>query len=140
MCLEDRFLITLYNQQHEISLKTMADAVSLTENALQSIIHRIQRGYPDYLIIQENGDHAIILSPNSDRQTDVRQFLAGGGFTAINEQEFREYYAHELEEYTRLEKLKHTLQRYRWIKWTAGLVLAIGAGIGVAALIKAKKR
>src|SRR6476661_4925421 len=140
MCLEDRFLITLYNQQNEISLNVMADAVSLTENALQSIIHRIKSGYPNYLIVREEATDAMVLSPNGSLEKEVRQFLSDGGFTAINEQEFQDYYATEMEEYTRLEKLKRMLQQYRWIKWTAGVLLSFGTGIGVAALVKAKKK
>lgn len=138
MCLEDRFLITLYNQQAAISIKAMADAVSLTENALHSIIHRIQKGYPDYVIVQEEATDALVLSPNDTLEKQVRQFLSEGGFTAINEQEFREYYAREMEEYTRLQKLKRMLQQYRWVKWTAGVLLSFGIGIGMAALVKAK--
>jgi len=140
MCLEDRFLITLYNQKVAIPIKAMADAVSLTENALHSIIHRIQRGYPDYLVVHEEATDAIVLSPNSALEKDVRQFLSEGGFTAINEQEFRDYYAREMEEYTRLQKLKRMLQQYRWVKWTAGVLLFVGVGIGVAALVKAKRK
>jgi len=95
---------------------------------------------PNYLIVREEATDAMLLSPNGFLEKEVRQFLSDGGFTAINEQEFRDYYATEMEEYTRLEKLKRMLQQYRWIKWTAGVLLSFSTRIGVAALVKAKKK
>jgi len=140
MCLEDRFLFALYNQPGFVPMQTMADAITITDNALLSIIHRIRTGYPDFLLLEGEPQIGMQLSPNEAMQKEVRMFLADGGFTAVNEQELREYYETEMAAYTRLQKIKNAVQRYGWIKWAAGTLVTIAAGIGVKALLgKIKK-
>ena len=134
MCLEDRFLFALYSQSDFVDLQLMANSLSITENALLSIMQRIRKGFPDYLLLKENDGKGVMLSPNPELQQEVRLFLAEGGFTAINEQELREYYEAEMKEHSRIEKIKHTLQQYHWMKWTAGFLFTIASGLGLTVL------
>ena len=137
MCLEDRFLFALYNQPGFVSVKLLADDISITENALLSIINRINTGFPDYLLLQESLEGGAQVSPNAEFQQEVRLFLADGGFSAINEQELRDYYKMEM---NRLQKIKNALQEYRWIKWASGTLLTIGGGFGIFIFIKSLKK
>jgi hypothetical protein len=139
MCLEDRFLFALYNQSGIVSVKTMADIIYLTENATLSIIHRIQTGFPHYLVLHDESADGVFISPNVELQQEVRLFLADGGFTAINEQELREYYKAEMEQYTRLQKIKNAVEQYGWFKWIAGAFVSTGAILTLGLLIKKTK-
>lgn len=139
MCLEDRFLLALYKNGGSFKLTDIADNISITENAVLSIIHRIEVTYPEYLVIQNNGSGQLVAA-NNEKEKEVRNFLSGGGFTAINEQEFREYYKKELDQYTKLQNLKNTIKQHAWIKWAAGLGFSLGSGFALFKFLHAQKK
>lgn len=139
MCLEDRFLLALYNKGGTFKLTDIADNISITETAVLSIIHRIEVSYPDYLVIQNNGSGQLVTA-NNEKEKEVRNFLSGGGFTAINEQEFRAYYEKELDQYNKLQLLKNTIKNNAWIKWAAGLGFSLGSGFAIFKFLQAQKK
>ena len=137
MCLEDKFLVTLYNYQSPVVINEIANGLSITENALLSIIHRVSTHNPHFVTLhRENVNGKLHLAPNENAEPDVKIFLADGGFTAINEQELREYYETELAQQKGIERIKRIVQEYTWIKWAAGVVLTITGGFAIAALVR----
>ena len=139
MCLEDRFLLALYNNGSTFKLTDIADNISITENAVLSIIHRIEETKPEYLVLQNNGSGHLVAA-NNQKEKEVRDFLSNGGFTAINEQEFREYYKIELDQYNKLQLLKNTFKQHAWIKWAAGLGFSLGSGFALFKFLQAQKK
>lgn len=131
MCLEDRFLTALYGKTGFEPVSALANQLSLTETALVSIIHRIAETHPDYVRLQGE-EPALQVSPNTEGAIAVQEFLAGGGFTAINEAEFLKYYHSELSLYTKFYDLKEQMTRQKWVRWAALTGLVAGFGIGVA--------
>lgn len=139
MCLEDRVLLALYDQPGYIPLPDLADRVSLTENALLSIVHRIAADRPDFLL-QQGDETALMFSANTQTEAAVKTFVANGGYTAINEEEFRKYFTEELSLYNRLQRFKEDVAQKEWIKWTGIAALSIAAGIGVTAYLRSRKK
>lgn len=139
MCLEDRFLLALYAQPGYTSLKELAGRFSLTETALLSIVHRIVVDHPEFLL-QEGGEEALRLSPNKEGEGAVRAFVESGGYTAINEEEFRRYYQEELSLYNRLQRLKENVSHLAWVKWTGIVGLSLAAGFGLTSYLRSAKR
>jgi hypothetical protein len=140
MCLEDRFLLALYNEIDIVPLNVIAHRTAITETAALSIISRIQTRFPDYVHITQTPIKEVSLSSDKNLQQEVRLFLTGGGFTAINEQELRDYYASEMAAYSRFQKLKERIQEYRWTKWIGSTLLTIGGGFGLVTLFRALKK
>ena len=139
MCLEDRFLLALYDQPGYIPLRDLATRFSITETALLSVVHRIVKDYPEYLL-QEGGEEALRISPNKEAESGLRAFIEGGGYTAINEEEFRRYYAEELSLYNRLQRLKENVSQLAWVKWTGIVGLSLAAGVGLTAYLRSERR
>ena len=139
MCLEDQFLIALYNQPGFVTVTEMAAKLSITETALTSIIHRIKGAHAHFIIHDEMTD-AALLSPNMPVQNEVRLFLADGGFTAINEQELRAYYRAEMERYLKLEQMREALKQHGWIKWAAGFGFLLGSGAVLMQFLKQRRK
>lgn len=139
MCLEDRFLLALYNQPGYTSLSDLAARVSLTETALLSIVHRITADHPEF-ILQQGSEEAIQVSPNKLMEAEVRAFVEEGGYTAINEEEFRRYYHEEWSLYTRLQNLREDMAHQAWVKWTGIVGLSLAAGLGLTAYLRSDKR
>jgi hypothetical protein len=138
MCLEDRLLVALYKEAGLVPMTEMADRISITDTAALSIIHRIRKTYPEF-IREEGDDSNLRIGANSAQEAEVASFLAGGGFTAINEEEFRQYYLTELESYNRFQRLKHNLQEKVWIRWATGLGFALGGGLLLARRLKSNR-
>ncbi len=140
MCLEDKFLVTLYNYQGPVIINEIADGLSITENALLSIVHRVTNQHPQFVTMQRGQTNGRLqLSPNKNVEHEVKIFLADGGFTAINEQELREYYEAELAQQKGIEKIKRIVQEYTWIKWAVGVGLTIAGSFVIAAFAKSIK-
>ncbi len=137
MCLEDRLLVALYKEAGLVPMTEMADRVSITDTAALSIIHRIRKNNPDF-IREEGEDSDLRIGANSAKEAEVAAFLAGGGFTAINEEEFRQYYLTELESYNRFQRLKHNLQEKAWIRWATGFGFALGGGLLLLKRLKSR--
>ena len=138
MCLEDRLLVALYKENDFVPMTELADRISITDTATLSIIHRIAGSYPHF-IRQEGAYSALRIAPNREQESQVSSFLAEGGFTAINEEEFRQYYLTELESYNRFQRLKHAIKEKVWIRWATGLGFALGGGLVLARRLKSNK-
>lgn len=131
MCLEDRFLTALYDQHGFIPVSNLSNQLSLTETALISIVHRVAETHPDFVRLQGEEPN-LQVSPNVEGAIAVKEFLAEGGFTAINEAEFLKYYHSELSLYTKLQDLKESVVRLSWVRWAAMAGLLTGFGVGMA--------
>ena len=137
MCLEDRLLVALYKEAELVPMSEMADRISITDTATLSIIHRISNTYPGF--IREEGEGIDLrIGANRAKETEVASFLAGGGFTAINEEEFRQYYLTELESYNRFQRFKAKVKDKIWIRWATGLGFALGGGLLLAKRLKSR--
>ncbi len=141
MCLEDRLLAALYQQQGPVPLTQLSLSISITPNAGLSIVKRIAASYPGY-ILTENGTAAehLQLSANPKLAGEVAQFLAAGGFTAINEQEFLEYYQKELKREKWRAFINRLTSGQTWRRWLAGTGLTVAGGLGFLAWMKAQKK
>lgn len=139
MCLEDRFLLALYDQPGYTSLRDLAARFSLTDTAALSIVHRIAGDHPEFLL-QEGDEGALRISPNKETEAPARAFVESGGYTAINEEEFRRYYEEELSLYNRLQRLKENVSHLAWVKWTGIVGLSLAAGLGLTAYLRSERR
>ena len=139
MCLEDRVLLALYNQPGYTPLPDIANRVSLTETAVLAIVHRISADHPGFLL-QEGDETSLRISPNQQSKTEVNRFVESGGYTAINEEEFRKYFGEELSLYNRLQRFKEDMAEKAWIKWAGITMLSIAAGIGATVYLKSRKK
>ncbi len=139
MCLEDRVLLAVYDQPGYTPLPDLANRVSLTETAVLSILHRITADHPEFLL-QQGDQTSLRLAPNKQTETAVKGFVENGGYTAINEEEFRKYFGEELSLYNRLQRFKENMAQKAWIKWTGVAGLGIAAGFGLVAYLRSRKK
>ena len=136
MCLEDKFLIALYTYHGPAKISEIADYLSITDNALLSIINRVTTNHPQFVILQKGQGDKLSIAPDKSIEEEVMFFLEDGGFTAINEQELREYYQNEMEQLKGIEKIKQLVNEYAWIKWVTGVVFTIAGSFSIAGIIK----
>ena len=141
MCLEDRLLVALYNQQGPVPLSELSNAVFITHNAALSIVHRVAASFPHYIILENaETEHNVTLAANTDAVAEVKQFIDGGGFTAINEQEFLVYYKKELQR----EKLRAFFSKVKsamtWKRWLAGTGITLASGMTLLAFMRTLKK
>ena len=140
MCLEDRLLVALYNEQGPVPLVQLSNAISITHNAGLSIVHRVSASFPHYILIEEEeAADSLLLSPNPALSGEVEQFLAKGGFTAINEQEFREYYEKEMKREKWRKLFRKITSGQIWKRWLAGTGLTIAGGVALATWARSHK-
>src|SRR5688572_23532997 len=93
MCLEDIFLVQMYNQQEAVEVKKISETMGITVNALLSIMNRVMANHPEFIIVQRSSDNEYsTVGLNESVKKEVKAFLSKGGFTAINEKEFKRYY------------------------------------------------
>lgn len=121
MCLEDHLLQALYKEEGPVPIQHLSLPIAITANAALSIVHRIKKAYPQYLIIEDEGNiESCKLTPIQSQAAQVQQFLQEGGFTQINEQEFLHYYEKELVREKRraqLNGIKARIKRERVGHW-----------------------
>jgi hypothetical protein len=141
MCLEDRLLLALYSQTGPVPLAQLSNSILITHNAGQSIVNRVCSSFPHYILVEsKDGEDGLLLAANREADGEVRRFLADGGFTAINEQEFREYYQKELKREKRRELWRKLTSGQTWWRWMAGTGLTVAGGFAITAWMKSIKR
>jgi predicted small secreted protein len=141
MCLEDRLLQALYKEEGAVHLQDIADPIAITPNAALSIVHRIQKVYPQYLTIEAEGEEEscrLVSRPSQAEQ--VQRFLDEGGFTKINEQEFLQYYEKEIIREKRKARINQVKAKIRREKWAIGVGLVVGMGIILATYLHKQKQ
>jgi hypothetical protein len=133
MCLEDRLLVALYKEQGPVPLVELSNSIFITQNAGLSIVHRVSANFPHFILVEEEvAADSLLLSPNPALSGEVKKFLAGGGFTAINEQEFRDYYKKEMKREKRRKFFSKITSGQTWKRWLAGTGLTIAGGVALA--------
>ena len=114
-------------------LVELSNAILITHNAGLSIVHRVSANFPQFILVEEEvAADSLLLSPNPALTGEVQKFLANGGFTAINEQEFREYYKKEMKREKRRKFFKRLTSGQTWKRWLAGTGMTIAGGIALA--------
>jgi hypothetical protein len=83
----------------EVGSRDMAGRLNISETATCSILNTIKTNYPDFILLRKgDGNNRFILSSNAAVRSNVKRFLAEGGFTALNEREYRAYECGEIQE------------------------------------------
>lgn len=135
MCLEDRFLTVLYGENGMQPLGELAAAISITPNAALSIVHRIAACYPQFMIMEVDGEGNLLLQADEKQRGVVTQFLADGGFTRINEEEFIQYYKKELRREKWRSFTRKVTPKATWMRWLTGTLIIAGSGLAIGSYI-----
>lgn len=139
-CLEDRLLTSLYSQEMPVPLENLAHPISITTNAALSIVHRIQRSHPKFILVQEQGSGSpIMISANDAQAKKVKNFLQQGGYTRINEAEFVRYYKKELKKEKQLARWEHFKTAFKNQQKAIGTALLVGSGLLVSVFVYREK-
>jgi hypothetical protein len=140
LCLEDRFLQALYNEKKSLSLQSLADHIFISVNAAHSILHRIQKETPQYIIVDALGGQTDLwLAPKAEETNNVEAFLTEGGFTKINEDEFLRYYEKELKKQKWQSRLQNVKSNLHQKKWQLSAIALTGGGLLLATYLHFKK-
>src|SRR5215210_1828349 len=135
LSLEDELIRALYNDEKEVGSEVLAGQLGISENALFSIVNRIRKSFPYFILIHKGGGKERLLA-NEKVEKEVRLFLAEGGFTAINEEERRVYDRALVRE---VKKLNPGKRRANGFGLKKALVLVVVATGAVTLLLKIYK-
>ena len=136
--LEDALLRALYAYEKEVAVTVLAGWLGISENAVISIVNRIRKSHPHFIMITKEEEHSkAILHFNKGVEREVLLFLEQGGFTALNEKE-RKAYEQALIRETKQGRLAERSARQHPLKKAVALI-AITTGL-ITLLVKVSKK